>query len=562
MVEATLTIALAPDRMGPGSGSNGSPAAGAYAAAVPTAVPPPRVALIGAGPWGSNIGRTLAAIGALDAVADVDEGRAHAHAAECGVPVRSLSEILDDPHIHAVAVAVPAAQHAEVGLRVLDAGKHLFVEKPLALDVADAEKLVERAAAAGRILMVGHLYHYHAGFLALEQMVRDGRLGRLCYVHSTRLNLGRLRREENALWSFAPHDVSTMLRLMGSEPCSVTAMGGRFVRSDVHDITTTHLTFPGGAQGHIFVSWLNPYKEQRLVVIGDEGMAVLDDQQPWESKLVWYPHRIDRRDDAPILARGDGELVPVPAHEPLRTEMEAFISACRTGQPPPSNGAEGLRVLRVLAMADQSLSHTDEARAMTAETPASPSDVFVHESSYVDDGAVVGSGTRIWHFSHVQTGARIGRDCVIGQNVNVGPRAVVGDRCKIQNNVSLYTGVELGDDVFCGPSSVFTNVVNPRADVERKDEFRPTRVGQGASVGANATVVCGHDIGRYAFVAAGAVVTTDVPDHALVQGVPARQVGWVSRSGDRLGDDLSCPRSGEQYSLDGDGRLVLVEAAS
>ncbi len=265
-------------------------------------VEPVRVALVGAGPWGSNIGRTLAAIGVLDSVADVDERRAGDLAAECGVPVRSLPEVLDDPSVHAVAVAVPAALHAEVGLRVLDAEKHLFVEKPLALHLADAELLVERAAAAQRVLMVGHLYHYHAGFLALEQMVRDGRLGRLCYVHSTRLNLGRLRREENALWSFAPHDVSTMLRLMGSEPVSVTAMGGCFVRPGIHDITTTHLTFPGGAQGHIFVSWLNPYKEQRLVVVGDEGMAVLDDQQPWESKLVVVPppHRPARRCADPV----------------------------------------------------------------------------------------------------------------------------------------------------------------------------------------------------------------------------------------------------------------------
>ncbi len=243
--------------------------------------------------------------------------------------------------------------------------------------------------------------------------------------------------------------------------------------------------------------------------------------------------------------------------------MEAFLAACATGETPPSDGAEGLRVLRVLTAADQSLRATDETRTMTPDPDAGENpDVFVHESSYVDDGATVGRGTRIWHFSHVQSGARIGSGCVIGQNVNVGPGAVVGDRCKIQNNVSIYAGVELADDVFCGPSSVFTNVVNPRADVERKDEFRATRVGRGASIGANATVVCGHDIGPYAFVAAGAVVTSDVADHALVVGVPARQVGWVSRSGDRLGDDLRCPRTGETYEVGDRGRLRLVGGAS
>jgi UDP-2-acetamido-3-amino-2,3-dideoxy-glucuronate N-acetyltransferase len=173
----------------------------------------------------------------------------------------------------------------------------------------------------------------------------------------------------------------------------------------------------------------------------------------------------------------------------------------------------------------------------------------VHESSYVDDDVAIGAGTRIWHFCHVLSGARIGRDCNIGQNVMIGAGVVVGDRCKIQNNVSVYPGVTLADGVFCGPSAVFTNVLNPRAEVERKDEFRPTPVGRGATIGANATVVCGHAIGDHALVGAGAVVTRDVPPHALVVGVPARQVGWVSHDGELLGDDLTCPRSGRRYQV-------------
>jgi len=179
----------------------------------------------------------------------------------------------------------------------------------------------------------------------------------------------------------------------------------------------------------------------------------------------------------------------------------------------------------------------------------------VHESSYVDDDVVVGAGTRIWHFCHVLEGARIGRDCNIGQNVMIGAGVVVGDRCKIQNNVSVYPGVTLADGVFCGPSAVFTNVLNPRAEVERKDEFRATPVGRGATIGANATVVCGHEIGAYALIGAGAVVTTDVAPHALVVGVPARQIGWVSHDGEVLGEDLTCPRSGRRYELV-DGALV------
>lgn len=182
---------------------------------------------------------------------------------------------------------------------------------------------------------------------------------------------------------------------------------------------------------------------------------------------------------------------------------------------------------------------------------------FVHESSYVDEGAVIGDGTRVWHFSHVLRDAVVGAGCNIGQNVMIGAGVRVGDRCKIQNNVSVYENVTLEDGVFCGPSCVFTNVVNPRAEIERKHELRATRVGRGASIGANATIVCGNDIGPYAFVAAGAVVTRDVPAHALMVGVPARPAGWVSRAGHILGDDLLCPETGERYRETGAGLEVV-----
>jgi UDP-2-acetamido-3-amino-2,3-dideoxy-glucuronate N-acetyltransferase len=181
--------------------------------------------------------------------------------------------------------------------------------------------------------------------------------------------------------------------------------------------------------------------------------------------------------------------------------------------------------------------------------------VRIHESAYVDEPAVIGEGTTIWHFCHVLAHVRIGRNCSIGQNVMIGPRVTVGDGCKIQNNVSIYEGVELEDEVFCGPSCVFTNVINPRAAIPRKSEFRRTPVRRGATIGANATILCGHDLGEYCFIAAGAVVTMDVPPFALVAGVPARRIGWMSRHGLRLGADLICPQSGERYRLSGAERL-------
>ena len=184
--------------------------------------------------------------------------------------------------------------------------------------------------------------------------------------------------------------------------------------------------------------------------------------------------------------------------------------------------------------------------------------VYVHESAWIDDHVEIGEGTNIWHFVHVLSFTNIGKNCVLGQNVMAGPYVEIGDGCKIQNNVALYKGVILERDVFCGPSCVFTNVLTPRAHVERKDEFGTTLVKQGATIGANATVVCGNTLGAYCMIAAGAVVTTDVPDFGLMVGVPARRVGWVSRSGDRLGKDLICPRTGEKYQ-ELDGKLSSVE---
>jgi UDP-2-acetamido-3-amino-2,3-dideoxy-glucuronate N-acetyltransferase len=182
----------------------------------------------------------------------------------------------------------------------------------------------------------------------------------------------------------------------------------------------------------------------------------------------------------------------------------------------------------------------------------------IHPSSYVDDGASIGAGTKLWHFSHVLTGVSIGRNCVIGQNVMIGPDVRVGDRCKIQNNVSVYPGVTLEDGVFCGPSCVFTNVINPRAEIERKEEFRATYVRRGATIGANATIVCGLTLGEYCFIGSGAVVTVDVPAYALIVGNPGRQVGWMSRAGGRLAEDLVCPLDGTRYRLTEPGVLVEV----
>jgi UDP-2-acetamido-3-amino-2,3-dideoxy-glucuronate N-acetyltransferase len=517
-----------------------------------TSAGPPRVAVVGTGHWGRNLVRVLGELGALAAVCDVDVQRAAQLGAAHGAPARELSDVLADAAVEAVVVAAPAALHASLATRCLQADKHVFVEKPLALEVAEAEALVALAAERGRVLMVGHLLQYHPVFTALRGLVADGRIGRLQYVYSNRLNLGKFRREEDILWSFAPHDISMILSLVGEEPADVTAVGAAYLHPTIADVTTTHLTFASGPRAHVFVSWLHPYKEQRLVVVGDAGMAVFDDGQSWESKLQLYPHRVDWHEGLPEPVRADAEPVEVPHAEPLREECLHFLDCIATGTQPRTDGAEGLRVLRVLDRARAALGGAAPPAAAAGDDRAA----VVHPTAVVDDGVVIGEGTRVWHFSHLLPGTRIGADCTLGQNVVIGPDVTVGDRCKIQNNVSLYKGVTLEDGVFCGPSCVFTNVLTPRAEVERKTEFLPTVVRRGATIGANATIVCGNEIGAYATVAAGAVVTRDVPPHALVAGVPARRIGWVGHAGERLGPDLVCPRTGRRYALEAPERLV------
>jgi UDP-2-acetamido-3-amino-2,3-dideoxy-glucuronate N-acetyltransferase len=432
------------------------------------------------------------------------------------------------------------------------AGKDVLVEKPLSLTVQEGEELVKIAAREKRVLMVGHILLYHPAVNKLREMISTGELGKVEYVYSNRLNIGKLRTEENILWSFAPHDISVLLLLLQEDPVKVSAFGGDYLNPGIYDTTLTFLEFPNGVKAHIFVNWLHPFKEQKLIVVGTKAMAVFDDLSA--EKLFLYPHKIEwKNGKIPVAQKAKFEPVPVPAGEPLRIELEHFLACVGDRKKPLSDGHEGLRVLRVLDLAEKGLK---QWKATTQETQKLPYEV--HASSWVDEGVVIGEGTRIWHFCHLLKGTIIGKSCTIGQNVMIGPEVTIGDRCKVQNNVSIYRGVTLEDEVFCGPSCVFTNVYNPRAFIERKHEFRPTRVKRGATLGANSTIVCGVTIGRYAMVGAGSVVKGDIPDHAVVAGVPAERIGWACHCGTTLkfdGQRGICPECLDEYSIQS-GSLV------
>lgn len=523
-----------------------------------------RVAVVGTGYWGKNLVRNFAELGALAAISDPNRQAAEELALRYGVPIKDFSEVLSDPVIAGVAIAAPAALHAKLSLQALEAGKHVFVEKPLALNLKDGQAVVDLAKTKALCLMVGHLLQFHPAFIKLGELARDGSLGRLQYLYSNRLNLGKVRREEDILWSFAPHDISMIISLVGQEPERITAEGSYHLHKVIADVTSTHLAFPGGEKAHVFVSWLHPFKEQKLVVIGDQAMAVFDDGEHWANKLIVYPHKIKWRDTIPVPQKAAPIPITLDEGEPLRIECQHFLECIETGLTPRTDGAEGMRVLRVLTEASTALGAQNVGIDRMTKGPSSfPKQKFpgvqIHESAYVDLGCNIGTGTKIWHFSHILGNTRIGQNCSLGQNVVVGPDVIIGDNCKIQNNVSIYKGVTLEAGVFCGPSCVFTNVVNPRAEIERKSEFRQTTVRCGASIGANATIVCGHDIGAYSFIAAGAVVTHDVPPFALMVGSPARRVGWISHAGEKLGPDLVCPREGRRYREVSSGWLEEIQ---
>ncbi len=533
----------------------------------------PAVAVIGGGYWGKNLVRNFHSLNAIKLVSDKNETLLSSMRDQYdGVETCfALADVLSRSDIDGVAIATPAETHFNIARESLLAGKHVYVEKPLVLREEEGQELIELARKRNLVLMVGHLLQYHPVFIRLKEMARSGELGRINYIYSNRLNLGKIRREENILCSFAPHDISMILTLAGEEPESLITTGGNYLHKQIADVTTTHLEFPSGLRAHIFVSWLHPFKEQKLVVVGDRKMAVFDDTQPWEDKLLLYPHQINWKNNMPVPTKADPERVEIEQQEPLKQECQHFLDCISNCKQPRTDGHEGLKVLKILNASQASLndngrmivlneltSLTSQKKAISSgaisyEPRAKAQGAFIHPTAVIDENITIGKGTKIWHFSHVLANSKIGQNCNIGQNVAIGPDVDIGSGCKIQNNVSVFKGITLEERVFCGPSVTFTNIYNPRAEIRKMDQVRPTLVKKGATIGANATIICGVTLGSYCFIGAGAVVNQNVPDYALVVGNPARQIGWACQCGERLPDDLECLACGKKYNKNEQG---------
>ena len=311
----------------------------------------PSVALIGCGMWGKNIARNLAQLGALKVIVDADPVRGGAMAKDLGAEFTTdLDAVLARADIVGVAIATPAITHADVTTKALNAGKHVYVEKPIALSVEDANRVAVLAKSRGLTLMTGHLLQYHPIFIRLLAMAQGDELGKVQYVYSHRLNQGRVRTEENALWSLAPHDISMINALAGAKPTRVSAMGQSAVQPGIPDISDATYDFANGVKAHLFCSWLNPYKEHRLAVVGDKAMAVFDDTAPnWDDKLVLYPHKVEWKGGIPEFVKANGQPVVVEKGEPLRDEIAHYLACVAGGTVCRTGPEEAIPVLEVLS---------------------------------------------------------------------------------------------------------------------------------------------------------------------------------------------------------------------
>lgn len=544
--------------------------------------------IVGAGRWGINHISTAHQLGLLCAVVDCD-------------PValdRSKQTLPDHPPSHfyttlstalqahlraAVIVATPPITHFAIACEAIASKRHVLVEKPLCDTFAHARELVQMASDARVCLMVDHLLQYSVHHCRLLQLIRSGFVGDVTRVKMTRVNFGTVRTEENVLWSFTPHDVSVLLAICGNEvPNSVACVGQRVVSCGIEDYVDMSLRFESGVQAQIEASWMHPLKERRLVVYGTKGAVILNEAMPDPNapKLQGFKWSAKRKSDgsAVVIEKQEQDLVtslreatgdPNGLHSgaekpPLLAAIEHFLECVESNATPITDGNEGTRVLQVLQAAKESLEK--DGVTILLSTGSQCSNVFVHPTAVVDSGAVLGPGSKVWHFSHVMPGAKLGSACNIGQNVYIGGKAVLGRNVKVQNNVSIYDAVNIDDDVFLGPSCVLTNVKTPRSHISRKHAFEPTIINKGVTVGANATVICGVKLGQYCFIGAGAVVTKDIPPHALVYGNPATLHGWVSTTGVKLaqvaeiGDGrkvLQCSESKEVYTLYEKGKGCL-----
>ena len=488
-----------------------------------------KLGLIGGGYWGKNLIREFYSFGVLDTVCDINETQLQSYKMkyENIKTTTNWEDVLENKEITAVCIALPAELHYNYAKKSILYGKDVFVEKPITLNIKEAEELVKLAKEKNKILMVGHLLHYHPAIIKIKELISCNKIGKIKNITCNRLSLGKFRKFENVLWSFAPHDVSVVLGLVKDMPEKVICCGKDHINKGIHDVTNSILLFKN-AYVNINVNWLNPYKEQKMSIIGEKGMIIFDDVSK-DNKITYFPEYINYSSDInaePTPVKNNGlNILFNDKNSPLTLECQHFIECCKTRKKPITDGEEGLRVLKVLQNLQNSLSDIKQENSQMT--------FFSHDTAIIDNGADIGEGTKIWHYSHICSGAKIGKNCNIGQNVYIAGGAVLGDNCKVQNNVSIYSGIEAEDYVFFGPSCVLTNDINPRCMHSKNGKYIKTILKKGVTLGANCTIVCGNTIGEHALIGAGCVITKDVLPNSVMVGNPGKKLGSINEFGEK-----------------------------
>jgi UDP-2-acetamido-3-amino-2,3-dideoxy-glucuronate N-acetyltransferase len=517
------------------------------------------IAIVGCGQLGLDYVRNFAELGALHSVFDLKSAPLKTiHHEYPNVNIKKqFSEALLDKDINGVVIVTPPETHYNLAKSALEAGKDVLVDRPLALRVEEGESLVELAEKQGCILMIGDGFCYHPAVVKLREIIKAGDLGRIYYIYSSRLNAEKFRIEEKNIFRCALQDFFVVLLLLEDTPVLLSVRGGNCMQAGKSSVIITAMEFASGVQTHFFANYLHPKKEEKLIIMGDRGVAVFGNGKT-NNELILCNNAVSWVKKAPFPSSGNQRVVKVIAEEPLKRECQEFLECVEHRQVPRIDGKLGLQELRILEACQHSLRECGKTITLGDGKPA----FYVHETSIIDNNCSIGKGTKIWHFCHLMPGVTIGERCVLGQNTFVGRGVSIGSNVKIQNNVSVYEGVVIEDDVFCGPSCVFTHIINPRAHIPRRDKFLPTLVKQGATIGANSTILGGLVIGKYAFVGAGAVVTRDVPDYALVHGNPARFQGWRCQCGEELSfnkrGNARCSTCRTEYSQYRSGTEVAV----
>lgn len=476
-----------------------------------------KLGLIGGGYWGKNLIRTFNELGDLHTICEINEILVEQYKIQYpDVNITSSFETMLE-NVDKVCISVPAHLHYKFALQALNAGKHVYVEKPITLDLNEAIELEKIAKEKNLILMVGHLLHYHNIVIEIKKIIKSGKYGKIKYITSNRKSHGIYRNFENVLWSFAPHDISIALSLCDAtfdDVKNIKCSGTGHITENIQDIA--NLTFDTkDIYVNINVDWNSPCKEQRLSIVCEKAIILFDDVETVNKLKIIENYVVD------CVANKSNIIYPDIDNttSPLYNECLHFINCCNTGDQPITPGGEGIEVLKVLMEADKKLNNKTD------------NNVFVHPTS-INDSKNIGDGTKIWHFCNVTADAIMGEKCNIGQNCYIA--GVMGNNCKVQNNVSIYKGVIAGNNVFFGPSCVLTNDINPRCEYSKNGQYMKTIIEDGVTIGANATIVCGKTIGEYAFIGAGAVVCDDVKPYSIMVGNPARKIGIMDKQGNKV----------------------------